>query len=460
MTLWEYVKKSLLKKPMQTISENGASMTYEDLCIFAESYAQKLTADCYGVFCNYEMTSAMAVLACIAAGKAFVPLPVRYGKDMYLKIFDRIEVENIITDMCDGLSVLRITHAHSHPSIEAETAVILFTSGSTGKPKGIMLSQENLMSNIKDIRSYFPIASSDTLLISRPLYHSSVLTGEFLVALCAGAKIVFTSEPFQPLNILRLLKSENITVFGSTPTLITVLSRFVRDPHTLSVRLLSISGECMTEGMARTVRKAFPYADIYCGYGLSEASPRVAYLPAEVFDKDPTCAGVVLPSVKIRIVRPDGNDVARREIGEIKVKGNNVMTGYFDDLERTKNTIRNGWLHTGDLGYIGENGRLYIKGRKDDMIIRAGMNIYPAEIENMLSLDNRVREVQIYGYSKNDMQEIGMKISGDFCDAEEVAKMCRQYLPSYQMPSKIELVGSIEKNLGGKRKRSTQDGVG
>ena len=151
-----------------------------------------------------------------------------------------------------------------------------------------MLSDDNLICNIEDIRSYFPITNNDTILISRPLYHSSVLTGEFLVALCAGAKIVFTSESFQPLNILKVLKTNNITVFGSTPTLMTMLSRFVREPCELSVSLLSISGECMTEGMARTIRKAFPKADIYCGYGLSEASPRVAYLPAEDFDDDPT----------------------------------------------------------------------------------------------------------------------------------------------------------------------------
>ena len=132
------------------------------------------------------------------------------------------------------------------------------------------------------------------------------------------------------------------------------------------------------------------------------------------------------------------------------------MTGYFNDTERTRRTIRHGWLHTGDLGYIGKNGRLYIKGRKDDMIIRAGMNIYPAEIENTLSTDGRVREIQVYGYNKNSTQEIGMKISGDFCSVDEVMKMCKQYLPSYQVPSKIELVSELEKNAGGKRKRSAK----
>lgn len=457
MMLWEHIKKKMLAHPTQTISEKGVSMTYEDLCIFAESFAKKLTADYYGILCNYEMTSAMALLACIAAGKPTVILPMRYGKKMYTKICESAEPSCIITDMGSGLSIIPISSENPSKLPKKDTAVMLFTSGSTGSPKGIMLSGENLICNISDIRSYFPITSDDTILISRPLYHSSVLTGEFLVSLCAGAKIVFTSEPFQPLNIINLLKNNKATVFGSTPTLMTMLSRFVREPHELNVRLLSISGECMTEGMARTVRKAFPHADIYCGYGLSEASPRVAYLPAEGFDDDPTCAGISLPSVKIRIARANGKDAARGEVGELLVKGNNVMTGYFGDTELTRKAIRHGWLHTGDIGYIGKNGRLYIKGRKDDMIIRAGMNIYPAEIENALSTDIRVDEIQVYGYDKNGTQEIGMKISGNFGSVDEVIKMCNQCLPSYQIPSRIELVKTLEKNVGGKRKSAKDD---
>lgn len=455
--LWEYLKNKMLEQPTQTVCENGASLTYEELCIFAEEFAKKLTADYYGILCNCEMLAAMALLACIAAGKPAVPLPTRYGKETYAKIWECAEPPCIITDTGGGLNIISVSSESYPESPERNTAVILFTSGSTGNPKGIILSGDNLICNIEDIRSYFPITRNDTILISRPLYHSSVLTGEFLVSLCVGARIVFTSESFQPLNILKLLKTNNVTVWGSTPTLMTMLSRFVRDPQELSIRLLSISGECMSEGMARTIRKAFPKVDIYCGYGLSEASPRVAYLPADDFVGDPICAGIALPSVKIRIARQNGKDAARDEVGEVLVKGNNVMTGYFGDAERTRNTIRNGWLHTGDLGYIGKNGRLYIKGRKDDMIIRAGMNIYPAEIENIISADSRVRGVQIYGYAKNGTREIGMRLCGDFCSTCEVMKMCKQILPSYQIPSKIELVDKLERNAGGKRKRRTNN---
>lgn len=453
MTLWEYVKSKMLEHPSQTVCENNASMTYEELCIYAEARAQRLNKKSYTILCHSEMASALALLSCIAAGKTAIPLPLRYGGQYCKKLLDFTKDSALITDIAGFSYEYAILSENIKESHQDEAVVILYTSGSTGTPKGIMLSEKNLICNIEDIRTYFPVTSNDTILISRPLYHSSVLTGEFLVSLCSGAKIIFTSESFQPLNIIKLLKENNVTVFGSTPTLITTLSRFVRNPKDLCVRLLSVSGECITEGMAKTIRKAFPDAAVYCGYGLSEASPRVAYLSAENFDEAPTCAGLPLPSVRIRIARADGKDAARGEIGEVLVKGDNVMIGYFNDAKRTKNTVRNGWLHTGDLGYINKGGMLYIKGRKDDMIIRAGMNIYPAEIENVLSADNRIRDIQVYGYEKNDTQEIGMTVSGDFTSSDEVMMMCRQQLPSYQVPSKIDLVDEIEKNVGGKRKR-------
>lgn len=453
MRLWNYIKEKMMSHPNQIVSENDAVMTYEELCIFVEMYAQKLKNGYYGILCQSEMATAMYLLACIAAEKTVIPFPVRYGKEICTKIWKRATPPYIITDYHSELEPIPCFQSGNLAYRDASAAVILFTSGSTGKPKGIMLSERNLLSNIQDITSYFPIGEQDTILISRSLYHSSVLTGEFLVSLCAGAKIVFSSESFQPQNILNLMKEKKITVLESTPTLLSTLSRFVRKTDDMTIRLLSVSGECMTEGMAKNIRRAFPCAEIYCGYGLSETSPRVAYLPAELFDQKPTCAGFPLASVKIRIVRENGRDAAKGEIGEVLVKGPNVMLGYFDDPTRTKAVVKNGWLHTGDLGLMDYDGMLTIKGRKDDMIIRAGMNIYPAEIENALSSDQRIGDIQAYGYEKNGTQEIGLIVSGEFSSVEEVMTLCRASLPSYQLPSKIELVEKTEILTGGKRRR-------
>ena len=455
MMLWNYIREKMLEHPEQIVCEGDATMTYEELCVFAEERGKTLEYPFYGILCNSEMASAMALLACISAEKTAIPFPFRYGKEYYLKLWEEAAPPCMLTDRYGDLKEAPFCSECEALPLPPPAAVILYTSGSTGTPKGVMLSEENLLSNIKDISSYFPIGSNDTILISRPLYHSSVLTGEFLVALCSGAKIVFSSEPFQPLNMFSLVKKHRVTILGNTPTLLSTLSRFIRKGTEHSVRLLSVSGECMTEGMAKTIRNAFPNAEIYCGYGLSEASPRVAYLPAQLFDQFPTSAGVPLPCVSLKIVDEHGKAVELGEIGELVMKGPNVMKGYFRDPKRTQTALKNGWLHTGDLAYIGPKGMLYIKGRKDDMIIRAGMNIYPAEVENLLSSDSRVKDVLVYGYSKGDTQEVGMKISGDFLDVKEVMELCRRRLSNFQLPSKVELIDNTEVFLGGKKRRKT-----
>ena len=129
------------------------------------------------------------------------------------------------------------------------------------------------------------------------------------------------------------------------------------------------------------------------------------------------------------------------------------MQGYLGDAEKTKHVRRGKWLRTGDLAYWDNDGMLYIQGRKDDMVIRAGMNIYPAEIENVLSSDERVRDVLAYGYEKDGTQQIGLKISGAFSTVEEVMTLCRSLLPNFQIPSQIELVDENKVFLGGKKRR-------
>lgn len=453
MKLWEYIREKMMEHSWQTVCEGDSEMTYEELCVFAEAFSKKLTAPMYGILCSSELGCAIGLLACIAAGKTAVPMASRYGKEAFLKILDRADPPYVIHDGGGELDIMYMEPKKAPSFSSTAPAVILFTSGSTGAPKGVMLSDENLILNIEGISSYFSIDSSDTILISRPLYHSSVLTGEFFVSLCKGAKIVFSSESFQPLNLLRLIRRHQVTVFGSTPTLLSVLARFVRGSDGGSIKKLSISGECMTVGIAQSIRKSFPCAEIYCGYGLSEASPRVAYLPPDLFDLCPTCAGVPLPSVKLKIVNDCGMEINDSEVGELLVSGPGVMMGYFEDVERTEKALKEGWLHTGDLACWGEDGLPYIKGRKDDMMIRAGMNIYPAEIENALSDDERVDDVTVCGYHDNGTQQIHLSISGAFADRDEVVALCRAKLPSYQMPSRIELQNETEILKGGKKKR-------
>ncbi len=453
MKLWKQLRERMLRYPDHTVKEGNASMTYEELVIFAETCAERFPKVPYmGIFCESEMASAIGILACFAAGIPVIPLPRRYGKDACLKIIERAKIPFLFTDNGSSFRLVKFPSGEAK-KVPDEVATILFTSGSTGTPKGAMLTDDNLLANIESICDYFPICDRDKVLIARTLYHSSALTCDLLVSLWKGADIVFASGRFQPLQILKLFQDEHITVFGSTPSLLTMLAAFSkRFPNDL--RLLSVSGECMTKGAAKTILDGFPGVSVYCGYGLTEASPRVAYLPHEWFSACPTATGVPVRNVRFYLADETGKEITDTYTsGELVVQGKNVMLGYFDDPVQTKRKMKDGWLFTGDMAQVDEDGVLYVIGRKDDMIIRGGMNIYPAEIENALSADPRVTEVLAYGYSENNTQGIGLQICGKFETTSEVAALCKNLLPAHQMPSKIELLDHLEHGVTGKKKR-------
>lgn len=450
MDLWFTIKEALLKKPKQTVNENEASMSYEELALFAERFAKKLDKQkCCAILCSSEMVTSMALLSCFAAGITAVPLSMRYGWKHCEKILDTVDPTGIITDSDGELKVMNNNgSAYREPDIHP--ALIMCTSGTTGHPKGAMLSEQNILVNLSDIGHYFSIDETDTILISRPLYHCAVLTGEFLTALLKGSKICFHSEEFNPKRILDLMEEKEITVFGATPTLLNMLSFFV-NKRRLPLKTICVSGECMNIMVAQNIREAFPNASIYHVYGLTEACPRISYLPPKYFDEMPDSVGIPLNSLSIKILKEDGTIAEIDETGTLWVHGGNIMIGYYNDPVQTARVLKDGWLCTGDLAVSDEKGFLKIKGRKDDLIIRSGMNIYPQEIEATLRTDPRVKEVFVYRMDHPVLGcLIGMKIAGDFADKNEVHRLCMELLPPFQIPTAIELVPELPKSGSGK----------
>ena len=239
-------------------------------------------------------------------------------------------------------------------------ALIMCTSGTTGKPKGAMLSELNIITNVSDIADYFGIGIDDNILIARPLYHCAVLTGEFLTALVKGTNIRFYSEQFNPAKMLELINEYNVSAFCGTPTLISIMARFSRSVTTDSLRHICISGECMSADVGSKIRTAFRKCNIYHIYGLTEACPRVSYLPPEPFADYPDCVGIPLRSVSIKIINKDGNMCNANEEGVLFVKGNNIMLGYYSDPDKTQSVLKDGWLCTGDIALINDAGFLKI----------------------------------------------------------------------------------------------------
>ena len=449
--LWKAIKEDLLKHKEQVVCENGINITFENLVTFAETFSKKLAhKNCCAILCSSEMVASMALLSCFAAGVTAVPLSTRYGKLHCKKILDFISPDALITDETGELNVVNLENAE-YKKPRRHPALIMCTSGTTSQPKGVMLSEENILTNVKDIASYFEIDSKDSILISRPLYHCAVLTGEFLTAIRKGSKIYFYSQNFNPHLLIEIIKENNITTFCGTPTLINMLARFKRKSTILSLKTICVSGECMSQKIADNINAAFPEINVYHVYGLTEACPRVCYLPPHLFATHPCSVGFTLDSVSYKIITTAKKHAGINEEGILWIKGKNIMLGYYDQPQLTKKVLKNGWLCTGDIAILNDHGLIEIKGRKDDLIIRAGMNIYPQEIESAIKTDERVREVLVYKY-ENTLSgiEIGMKISGDFSSIDEIQKLCTKILPAYQIPSRIELLDELKKSASGK----------
>ena len=451
MNLWKQLRNKMQRHLRQEISENDASMTYEEMIVFVEEFAKKLRGlKCCAILCRSEMAASIALLSCFAADVTAVPLSGRYGDLHCKKILDAISPEAIITDTDGEFQISYIANS-SYEEPEIHPALIMCTSGTTGVPKGAMLTETNVLTNVSDIALYFAMDSTDTILISRPLYHCAVLTGEFLTGLVKGVRIRFYSGAFNPAFVLKLLGQYKITVFCGTPTLLSMMARFKRETDEICLRYICISGECMCFETGRYIADRFANADIYHIYGLTEACPRVSYLPPHMFREYADCVGLPLRSVSLKVLSADGMPVEKNQVGTLWISGDNVMFGYYNDPKKTSEVLKNGWLCTGDLALFNEKGLLKIIGRRDDLIIKAGMNIYPQEIEGVLKADSRVKELYVCG--DNDGKygtQIVLDIVGDFSNIAEVKELCRDRLPAYQMPAKINLLDELPKNGSGK----------
>lgn len=434
--LYNFLKEKMLQYPDQVLSNDTESITYGELLEYAESFGKTLTKDKYGLLFDSDLNTAKALLACLYAHKTAVLLSKRYGEAHTRRIIETVKLSYLITE--DGVRCISEEQEESEDL--SDVALIMCTSGTTGMPKGAMITDENLITNLTDISKYFDIESSDHILIARPLYHCAVLTGEFLISLCKGLRISFMTEGFVPAKILKTAKENGITTLCGTPTLLYHLSGMnLKSKEKLLLKNIAVSGECMTQTVAQVMRKAFPNTCIYNVYGLTEASPRVSYLPPNEFDNNPTSLGIPLSSLSVKVAD-----------NELLILGNSIMKGYYNNPEATAKAKQDGWLHTGDIAEIDEQGRIYIKCRKDNMIIRAGMNIYPQEIENVLKESEYITDALAFGVKNDTVSEKIHIMVVTTLNKSEVYNICKEKLLGYELPDVIDIVDELPKNASGK----------
>lgn len=341
-----------------------------------------------------------------------------------------------------------------------DMAAIIYTSGTTGHPKGAMLTHCNLIGNLVSSAAAVEVVKRDRFLLVLPVFHAFTITACILMPLFAGARIVMlrSVRPFDA--VMKALLSQKITVFIGIPGIFNIFaglkfSWWIR--FFMRIRVC-ISGSaplpCSTLERWQS-RFAFPLLE---GYGLSEASPVVSINPYRGRRKTGS-VGVPIPGVKVRILSERGGD---GDEGEILVKGPNIMKGYYNRPEDTKKAFHEGWLRTGDMGRIDDDGYIFIVGRKSELLLVHGMNVYPREIEEVLYCHPKVCEAAVVGRNVDRLGEMPVAflslVEGENATYREMKEHCSRQLARYKVPRRFVFLDSLPRTSTGKiLKRDLQE---
>ncbi|MBB5022591.1 long-chain-fatty-acid--CoA ligase [Desulfurispira natronophila] len=341
---------------------------------------------------------------------------------------------------------------------ERSLAFLLYTSGTTGHPKGVMLSHNNLVSNLRSIKGAFGdfLHSRRRFLLFLPLFHTFPLTANLLLPLFLGCTLrLFPGvRPFRP--IMRSLLTEGMDVFIAVPAIYSVLSKakipwYVR--LFLGKKIYISGGSPLAEETFHSINRKLP-GMVLEGYGLSECSPVVSFNPP---DKSKVrSVGPPLPEVEVKVVDDDLCELPCNVEGELIVRGPNVMEGYYGNPQESAQALHNGWLRTGDIARIDEDGYIFIVDRLKDLIISKGMNIYPREVEEVLYKHEGVEHAAVLGLPDKQLEEIPVAFivkSSEYrghLDEVVLKKYLRPHIANYKIPRQFHFIDDIPLNATGK----------
>ena len=334
-----------------------------------------------------------------------------------------------------------------------DTAVILYTSGTTGKPKGAELTHSNLLKNAEASVGLAGASEDDVLLGALPLFHSFGQTCGLNAAMTAGATLSMIPR-FEPGKALEILQRDGVTVFQGVPTMFTaMLNHDSKDDVNVSaLRVCMSGGSAMPVEVMKGFEEQFA-CHVLEGYGLSETSP-VASFNHPDRERKPGSIGTPIDGVEMKLVNDDGDDVEEGEVGEIVIKGHNVMKGYWNRAEATEEAIRDGWFHSGDMGKVDEDGYFTIVDRKKELIIRGGYNVYPREVEEVLYEHPDVLEAAVIGLPDEEMgEEVGAAVvlkEGAEASEDDLREYVKSEVAGYKYPRKVWFLDELPKGPTGK----------
>jgi long-chain acyl-CoA synthetase len=335
-----------------------------------------------------------------------------------------------------------------------DDAVILYTSGTTGRPKGAELTHAGLVRNAEiSSRTLFDVGPGDVIMGCLPLFHVFGLTCGLNVSVASAATLTLLPR-FDPAKALDIIGRDRVTIFEGVPTMYAAMLHLPEaDPaKTVTLRVCVSGGAAMPVEVLRGFEEKFGCV-ILEGYGLSETSP-VASFNHPDRERKPGSIGTPIEGVEMRLIDDDFRAVPEGEIGEIAIRGHNVMKGYWNKPEATAETIRDGWLRTGDMARVDADGYYYIVDRKKDLIIRGGYNVYPREIEEVLHEHPAVAEVAVIGIPHPSLgEEVGAAVAlkpGASATPGELRAFARDRVAAYKYPRYVWLVDVLPKGPTGK----------
>lgn len=344
--------------------------------------------------------------------------------------------------------------------IDVDLATLIYTSGSTGEPKGVMSTHANMIAAARSIIRYLKLTPQEVILNVLPLSFDYGLY-QLLMAFMVGATLVLEKSFLYPVKILETIEREKVTGFPLVPTIVSLLLslRNLVKFNLRSLRYMTNTAAALPVEHIRRIRQIFPWVKFYSMYGLTECK-RVSFLDPEELDRRPNSVGKPIPNCQVFILDEEGNELGPGEIGELVIRGSNVMQGYWRASELTEKTFRPGrysgerLLYSGDLFKKDEDGFLYFVGRKDDLIKTRGERVSPKEIENVLCSIPGVLEAAVVGVPDEILGQaikaFVVRESASPITEKEILKYCDRNLEAFMMPKYIEFISQLPRSPNGK----------
>ncbi len=334
---------------------------------------------------------------------------------------------------------------------------IFYTGGTTGHPKGVMLTHDNLMVSALGSLVTLPVVSRDGVLLhSAPMFHLADVAA-WLMAMLSGASHVIVPS-FTPAGVIEAIQRHGVTDALLVPTMIQMLADApeAADADLSQVRSILYGASPISEAVLARARAVLPNARFTQAYGMTELAPIATLLSPEAHDDEVLVrsCGRAVAHAEVRILDDAGREVPRGVVGEVCVRGDHVMAGYWNKPEATSAAVRDGWMHTGDGGYMDERGFVFIVDRIKDMIITGGENVYSAEVENAVAQHPAVAQVAVIGVPDEEWGErvhavIVLK-PGAQATEQQVRDFCRELIANYKLPRSVAFVDALPMSGAGK----------